>query len=459
VVVAVLGATACGGDAPPRAQLVVAIDTDAPVIDQILEDPSLSGDAAVDTVRIDVLDEAGTLTELQEFSISDAALLPLSFGVLPPSRAENVRLRIRAFLAVDASVGEETGRPTRDPHPTLAIDRFVIVPVPHEGVRRVRIVLASDCRGALPSFGREPKTCVDGARRDVAPTEGVEDDAGPSRAGTWPLARERPCSHEGPPGTVCVPGGVSRLGDPRLAGRKLGDLDTVPARVVHVRPFHMDRLELTVADVSPWSLDAPPPFTPADAVPGESSQAAFVHCTFGSALPPTVPLTCVDWETARALCRARGGDLPTEAQWSHAATGRGQRRWFPWGDTTPGCCAVSAGGNPNADVSACPITAPEPVGTHADAAGCGAADVSRDGVLDLAGSVREYVRDASRGLDAACWRLQGVVDDPVCDELTASGHVTRGGDWASGLGTTISAVRSTAALGPVQGVRCVYEDR
>jgi formylglycine-generating enzyme required for sulfatase activity len=43
------------------------------------------------------------------------------------------------------------------------------------------------------------------------------------------------------------------------------------------------------------------------------------------------PLVNVTWFEARDFCRWRGGRLPTEAEWEHAARGDDAREW-PWGD-------------------------------------------------------------------------------------------------------------------------------
>lgn len=42
---------ACSTTAPARPQLVIVLDTDAPVVGQLAEGPGLSADAAIDTVR------------------------------------------------------------------------------------------------------------------------------------------------------------------------------------------------------------------------------------------------------------------------------------------------------------------------------------------------------------------------------------------------------------------------
>jgi formylglycine-generating enzyme required for sulfatase activity/serine/threonine protein kinase len=46
------------------------------------------------------------------------------------------------------------------------------------------------------------------------------------------------------------------------------------------------------------------------------------------------PINCVDWELADTFCKAKGGRLPTEAEWEFATRGSDGRK-YPWGDSPP----------------------------------------------------------------------------------------------------------------------------
>jgi formylglycine-generating enzyme required for sulfatase activity len=102
----------------------------------------------------------------------------------------------------------------------------------------------------------------------------------------------------------------------------------------------------------------------------------------------SLPINCVTYGQAVATCAFRGMRLLTEVEWYWMASGWGQKRKYPWGDTAATACTdalLSVSGNNENDCAF-----PQPVGTPAH-------DVSRaPGVYDLMGSVKEWVWGAYR---------------------------------------------------------------
>jgi formylglycine-generating enzyme required for sulfatase activity/serine/threonine protein kinase len=139
------------------------------------------------------------------------------------------------------------------------------------------------------------------------------------------------------------------------------------------------------------------------------------------------PINCVDWKMATDYCDAKGGRLPTEAEWEFAARGPDGRR-YPWGDEDP------TGGHLNACGSECvawgkanhvelkamysaddhyPTTAP--VGSFPNGK-------SRYGLQDVVGNVWEWVSDYS-----APYTDEAQTDPKGPKEGTT--RVIRGGAW------------------------------
>lgn len=458
---------ACSSEAPPLPQLVVVVDTDAPTVSQLLGDPSFSADAHVDTVRVDAIDATGQAFDLRDFVAPDAKDWPISFGIAAPASAARIRLRIRGFRGKLATPGRLHDTATLDPPPEITLDRLVDIESPTEGVRRVRVVLASACRGAPVSFLAPASNCIDAARTTAPATEGVEELGGAlptsTLVGSWPGAREVPCKSAKVAGRVCVPGGFSILGDLDVAGiADQGQLDSVPLRPVLLSPFWLDEKEVTVAQIVALASKLTNPL-PALNDPKDVNQNAF--CTWlGPMDSPNaeLPINCVSWETAAEACTLMNGKLPTEAQWEHAARGRGEARRYPWGDAENACCVSSqARQGPPSIPAECNGSGLEPVGSHQASASCGGlGDVSRDEVLDMGGSVTEALLDSSRPYSDACWSARGVPTDPICISAGTSVHSERGGSWNSGLSTALSARRDyyDPKGNPTAGFRCAYKD-
>lgn len=102
------------------------------------------------------------------------------------------------------------------------------------------------------------------------------------------------------------------------------------------------------------------------------------------------PVDCVTVRQAAAYCEWVGGRLPTATEWAWAATGRGEKRTFPWGDSPRPDCehAYTSNGLLDARDTSKPVLC--------SARGMGSvrslpASASRDGVLHMYGNATEFV--------------------------------------------------------------------
>jgi formylglycine-generating enzyme required for sulfatase activity len=397
----------------------------------------------------------------------------------------------------DASVGDgprlldgaEDRTPLLEPIPDVTVDRLLRVRVVPNQVASTSVVLRGVCAGTQAMLSQTPPnqavvlseatTCVDteGVRVPV-PDAAVEAGApspSASEQGSFGISTYGLAATCGPApagrDVVCITGGTFLFGDQRLGA---------PERLAVMPSFWMDRHEMTVADYralearfhlgmeAPVPNDAtfPPPAAP-DVFP--------IRCTYsdtpipGSRSRENWPLNCIPWGGARFICRALGGDLPTEAEWEYAASAAGRtiETEYPWGDDPPACVGACKGATGcheavfgrggAAGATWCypgygPVAVPTTPGANDD--------VAATGVMGLSGSVAEHALDAFEAFDSPCWRGAGIVD-PACVYDHPPERSARGAGWldsakrASVVGR-IGLSPSTVFFYSGVGLRCVY---
>lgn len=464
----ILSAIVCGvalssGCKEPQPQLLVVIDTDLVLPRQLAADPSLSPGASFDRLTIEMLTEAGDrlgfstdgapslLSDVERtIPITTTTPWPVTFGVRASDEGHRaVRMRIRAYRADSVSYLSSV----RTASERLTLDRLVVLTVPAAETETVRVVLAGDCFGTPSDPEASFQTCLTDPNEMRDAAEGVErlphGAAIPATvAGTWARARAMPCtSTPQNSDAVCVPSGLFVRGDENFEDYVGDYVSSFPRHLVHLRPFFLDRREFTVRRFRTLLARGVSGIT----LPTERSSDD-PRCTW-SAIAADLedhPLNCVTPTLARAVCQAEGGDLPTDAQWEHAARGRRIAAWV-WGNQQAACCAAWIG----APVG-CDHEGPTTVGTFADPSRCeGRADVSTDGILDLAGNVRELVRDSWVHYGASECPRAPIAEDPLC-VAPRTRALARGGSFRSTFDQAKIAARSSAVVADDVGFRCAY---
>jgi formylglycine-generating enzyme required for sulfatase activity len=504
VLAALVVASACAqSPASPLANVVLYVDTDAPV-------PKLASQ-----LRVDLFTTDGTWYASRDVSAAAPSSWPVSFGVFLPAGAADgraiVRLRAYAFGKVQDYRGYRyQSRPTGDspdhvtpppsptdaptlldangdditpreePTPALTIDRLVVVPLTKGTVGSVHVTLAGACFGTMADMGdfTALQTCVDTEAQLVAVAPSAIDpdvsSVGTSQQGAFEAPYSQPCAGSPKPSTtaldgtklydedVCVVGGAFILGSRDTA---IGDAsDDTPERVALVPSFYMDKYEFTLAryhfarqsGLTPQLVNA----NDGPLMPPDDGTTA---CT-STNLPAwreAFPLTCSSFSAARASCRFFGRDLPREVEFEYAATmsGRSAKTPYPWGDATavaPLCDEVvySRGSATYSNMCRGYGYGPAPVTTVDHAGGDWSVGLH---VVDLAGNVSEFVLDTFAALASDCW-ASATLALPSCRPAVGPLHAYRGGAWNLPPDQLVAATRMKIMGQDVAGglgFRCV----
>lgn len=212
---------------------------------------------------------------------------------------------------------------------------------------------------------------------------------------------------------VKIPGGAFVMGAVDAGA------DALPRHDVAIKTFFMAKTPVTVAQYKAC-VDLG-----ACAAPGTGGD-----CNWGIPGREKHPVNCVDWGQARKFSEWAGGRLPTEAEWEFAARGGGREQRYPWGDGTPTCeRAVSSDcGEGTAPVCSAP------------------AGVTKHGLCDMAGNVRQWVADGYHD------SYEGApADGRAWENTETASRVDRGGSWGFDAQYLRSSVRFFSAEGDRHG--------
>ena len=446
---AAVTAACAPGDLAPPTQVLLYVDTDAPLPPAPGETPSVDEHPALfDTLRVDIIGP-GALEPCpsctREFAIDRTTFAAgeASFGVLVEPSKPGYRVRLRLFRTRYRTGGE--------PSPTGSVDVYLRLPPVPAGLVETRHVLLPTSAVANPIGALD------------APIDPLPGPVNQSAVGTW-ITRTS-CAGAPQPGEVCIPGGAYWMGNPQVDRGTLHNygleeqLRVNEQRLVVISPFFLDATERRVADF---------PTSPFAAWSGSDAGTAWDDFFTWSGDPDHAEraLNGVLYEEAQSHCKERGRDLPTEAQFEYVASGlRGDD--YVWGNTLPECDDAVWGRGGKGIYAIHPFTCnPELELGRPLPPGSALRDrlVLPDGseVVDLNGNVSEWMADGFAPQESACWP-EGVLIDPFCADTTSYPDVrpVRGGAWAFppvGLNSSLRGAERTNLANPGIGFRCARPD-
>ncbi len=433
---------ACQEPLQPLGQVLLYVDTDAPLPPAPGQSPSGGPPALFDRLRIEIFAAGATEPCVgcrRDFGI-DAAQIGSgegSVGIVPPAGQGGVRVRLRLYR----SGGTASGEPR--PNSTIEVVTW-LAETEAEGIVEQKVTLWTDHVAAAQGSLEQPLPATLGKA-----TAGL--------VGSWQPATVRDCPSPPGPDEVCVPGGAFWMGDPRLYLSVAHDTDGQVEHLVVLSPYFLDASEVSVAAFRPSGLAK-------ELTPGGPSEdpyeagGAIANCTYTSTAGgfEQYPVNCLTWSTARKYCDWAGKSLPTEAQLEHAASARGSSA-FVWGADEPGCAdAVFCRSSASDDCAAFGVGPALPGSGLRDRLTLGS------GVLiDLAGNVKEWAADRWNREDEPCWSSP-VLFDPLCDSISPAdggARSVRGGHFDGDTLSLRAAIRTRIAseikaVSASIGVRC-----